>query len=348
MIWIAFLFCFQAPADPVFAKLDPARFSIYPIRDATCATSLARMGDEWFLTVGLPDSRPGIYQLVYRGPKAEAEKPKRKRKPLQVGQVRVRSRQRRAREPVTPPGVGFAAVPVKPLMREDLRGLQPWLDKETMALTASRLFDGDREQWSGRILLVNREYWFTQEVISLPESPVCLNKTFTCGLSHVIPLDADRILIFRDQDPSAAALLVKQDDGWAEKQRWKLVIGNRKLTISEVRRRGDDLYLLLKRRWQIGKLSLAAMLANEGDKQQVEPAFDFSPLKREIASDNLHFRYTGLAEGFDWDQAGNLFVLLNTQGFPFYKIPQSNKEQGENRLLVFTHEADAGEAGDNP
>lgn len=330
------LLCWQQPAPSEFAGLDPTRYRIHPIRDTVSATSIARFDDEWFLTVGLPDSRPGIYQLVYRGEKPAPETTRRKRKPLKVGQVRVQSRQRRTREAAISPDVGFFAIPAKLTMKEDLRGLQSWRDDETMALIASRRFGNKPEEWAGRILLVNREYWFTQEVINLPESPLCLTKSYLCGLSHAIPLDENRILIFRDRDPSEAALLVKQGGLWTELRRWKLQVANRRLSISEVRLRGDSLYLLLKRRWQMGRISLKTLLANEDTRQQVEPVFDFSHFKREISSDNARLRYAGLAEGFDWDQQGNLFVLINTQGFSFYKIPQTDKDSADNRLLIFT------------
>ncbi len=341
MLWLFCWMWFQQPVDPAFQDLDPKRFVLHPIAGAHSATSLLRVGDEWFVTLGLPDARPGLYRLVYRAPAQAAEAPRKRRKKLSVGEVRVRATVRSLRDGTTAADdeTGFVVVPVKAAMQEDLRAVQPWGDADTLALVSSRRFDRKLEEWRGRLMVVNRDYWFTQEVITLPESPVCLNKTYDCGAAAVVWLDAERLLVFRDQDPSQVTLLVKRADVWLEQRSWKLVVERRNLSIGEVRLRGETLYLLLRKRRQIGAVPLKSLLASEASRVQVTPVFDFSFLKREITSSNLHFRYTGLAEGFDWDQDGNLFVLLNSHGFPFLKLPMGEKNNPENRLLVFTKPA---------
>lgn len=340
MLWLVCWLWVQQPVDPAFRDLDPKRFVLHPIAGAYSATSLVRVGDEWFVTLGLPDARPGLYRLVYRAPAPVEATSRSRREELSLGEVRVRAAVKSLHhEAVADDNTGFVVVPVKPTMQEDLRGVQPWGDADTLALVSSRRFDRELDAWQGRLMLVNRHYWFMQEVITLPESPICLNKSYDCGAAAAVWLAADRMLIFRDQDPSQVTLLVKRADVWLEQRTWKLAVERRSLSIGEVRLRGETLYLLLRKRRQIGAVSLKTLLASEAPRVQVTPVFDFSFLKREITSSNLQFRYSGLAEGFDWDQDGNLFVLLNSHGFPFLKLPMGEKNNPENRLLIFTKPA---------
>ena len=70
-------------------------------------------------------------------------------------------------------------------------------------------------------------------------------------------------------------------------------------------------------------------------KFNLKTVFDFSHLKKRFRLSNIRYSNRGLAEGYDFDEAGNLLVVLNNRGYDFRKSPDNVLDDAP-KLLVFT------------
>ena len=287
------------PGKAPLEGLSPDRFSVHEIHGVEAPTGILCHEGAWYLTAGLPESRPGLFRLL---------------------------RETNGR---------FVAKLAFPAMQLDLSALFQAPGQGNIGLISARTFSSEESDWLGTYSVLNLETMTPHHQWTLQINPQCYNGTYECGLSSVVHLDDNRILAFRTADPARVTLLTKLNGQWQPLQQVTLVIDRKYVKVAEARRFGDRILLLLQRRWMLVEFDIAAFNDAELARLELTKRFDFSALKKKIVSADLRTRYEGLAEGFEIDDRGNLLVVLNNNGFPYQRIPETDKTATGGRLLVF-------------
>lgn len=280
-----------------FDGLDPNRFQVHELNNIQSPTSVLRWRDRIFLGADLMDAYPGIHRLTY----SEAS------------------------------GHHAAVVSLQP--QQDVQGLQI-ANKGEIYLVSSREFSADPKKWVNQVIHLDLARFNTlgREYVGLRND--CGNGSLECGLTGIHALAPNRWLAITKRRAATLYLLEKKREAWLQHKAVLMTLGGKYVPIVEMKVRDGFLLFLLRDAWTIAGIPLDENKLFQSTKLELRPLFDFSALKTEFRVSNARFWFKGLAEGFDFDEAGNLLVVLNNRGYMFQKSPNEILDRRP-KLLVF-------------
>lgn len=290
------------PADDPFAHLDPSRVAIVDLHNILSPTSIAWKEDRFYLTADLMEFKPGIFMLTQN----------------EAG--------------------NFLAHPVKLLPQQALEGLT--LMRNGWLVTSQRFFSAYEEDWTNQLLVLEKSQFrmLNRQIVNVDN--VCADGTVNCGIVGAVPLENDQLLVVTRQRLAQLHVLAWKDGAWESLFHYPVGLENKYQDVSEVRRIGDQLYLLFPGEWAIGRLPMEKVLEVQVRKQDFASVFSFKSLRNKFSVKNARLHYDGMAEGFDFDDKGNLWVVINNRGFAYRRISSTSFTGKLPKLLIFPKAVD--------
>ena len=270
-------------------RLDPERYQVFSLEGIDSPTSLLYLGDRFYVGADLMEPRPGIYRLL--APRD--------------GRIR---------------GVLTAYLPQQ-AVESIFQG-----PAGSLRVVSSRWFTPRKEDWGNQLLTLEPTRFQQVERVAVGIGNRCRDGTFGCGLTGMIPLEGETWLGVTRAGPAELSLLVLQEGVWQPIRTLPIKVNHKYATVSELKRRGDELLFLLQDRRMIAGISRTELLNARGTSVSLTPLFEFPLLKRQFRISNAALGYRGLAEGFEFDPQGNLYLLLNNRGYSFTKKPEAVPE----------------------
>lgn len=283
---------------PEFASLDPNQFSSNPIQGMTSPTTVTALNGKLYLGCDLLDARPGIYRVLSH------------QGPVQVGLV-------------------FH------LNQHALEGVSQ--AKGRLYVASSRIFSPYPEDWRGQVLVLEEQERRT--VLSLPVDLLsrCSGGSFECGLIGAAPLD-DSWLMVTKQNMAEIHHYTKREGAWTKTLSLPVTVAGRYGVITEFKVVGDWLVFLMRDRWLLSAARIQDVFVPGAWRLNTERVFDLSPLRLLFKISNPGLLSDGFAEGFAFDEMGQLFVVLNNRGYLFDDTPHG-KARSEPFLISYSQSA---------
>ncbi len=297
LLYIWMLIWSGNPDNFDFAALDPKTFQIHELDRIYSPTSVLRIKDRMFLGADLLEPKPGIYRLNH-------EK-----------------------------GGPWHANLVCYLPQQEIENLL--IDSEGAIHAASgRFFSAFEKDWASQVLSIDSDRYRILGREHLPIPNACGDGNPDCGLVAAWPLSPKRWLAVSKKRLATLYILDYIKDSWQEERQLSITVNRKYPVVTELKVVGDRLIFLLRDRWMIAETTLSAALSPEVRRLELTPCFDFSAFKRAFAVDDPVLSYNGIAEGFDFDGAGNLYLVLNNRGHAFRRSPNQVLDKRP-KLVIF-------------
>lgn len=299
MLFFIWLLAWSGDQDPFdFTALDPKNFKVHELERIYSPTSVLRIKDRMFLGADLLEPKPGIYRINHEknGP--------------------------------------WHASLVCYLPQQEVENLL--IDPEgAIHVASNRFFSAFEKDWVSQVLSIEADRYRILGREQLPAIPnTCGDGTPECGLVAAWPLSPKRWLAVSKQRLATLYVLDFIKDSWQAERELSITVGRKYPVVTELKVVGDRLYFLLRDRWMIAEASLSKALAPDARKLMLTPCFDLSVVKQAFALEDAALTYRGFAEGFDFDPAGNLYLVLNNRGHAFRKSPNKVLDRRP-KLLIF-------------
>jgi len=281
LLSICLIFC----SGPDLSRLDRTQFEIHELNNSFSPTALLFKGESCYLAADLLEPQPGIYLLA---------------------------RQKQG---------GFNAGLVQFLPQQAIEGLS--LDSNGLFCVASnRMFSPFDHDWANQLTLVDMGTRQVVERAFIDTPNTCPDGTVDCGIVGAWPRPDGTWIAVTKQGLPSLLLLVRERmagdrPGFKVARRLQLKWSRKYPVITDFQIRDDQLIFLLRDRWLLATANLASLQDPTTTTLDLETAFDFSSIKPLMALVNTRLSFGGIAEGFDFDAAGNLYILCNNRGFAF-------------------------------
>ena len=296
MVVLGFILLFGEPT--VWAALRPDVFEVHELHNISSPTTILRVGKKLFLGADYLAARPGLYRLSFVA------------------------------------GTGYQAGLLKILPQQAVEGLQ-LMEDGSILVVSGRYFSADAEDWVGQLISLDpRQYQLIGRTEMVQPDNICSDGTRNCGLADIVFLSDKQILAFTKKGPAKVYLLIRNGEDWIVQKSLPVFSNRKAVTISEVKRIDGRIVCLLKNRWMLAACLPQDILADGSWKLELEPVFNFRPIRKRFRIEDATVYFYGLAEGFDFDTAGNLLVLLNNRGYAFRKSPDGKLGRSP-KLLLF-------------
>ena len=215
---------------------------------------------------------------------------------------------------------GFHAQLLKYLPQMDVEDLGYQADSGQLRVISARRFSAEPDDWVGQFMALEPGQLRLAAVAVLDIPPLCFNKSMRCGLVAAFPLDETSWVAVKKQDPSTLYLFDKRGSTWYRRASASLTYKRRFISVTAVRKRGSALLFLVKDQWLIGSLSLEVLRGELPGEVRLESVFAFDHLKEDLRTSDRNLEATGMAEGFDIDASGHLYIALNNRSKPFLGV----------------------------
>lgn len=221
---------------------------------------------------------------------------------------------------------GFQAQLLKYLPQMDLEDLSFEKATRNLGVISARRFSDKPHDWVGQFMAFEPRQLRVVESLSIELSPLCFDQSMRCGMVAAFPLDETTWIAVKKKDPSTLYIFDRTDEAWNMRTSSPLTYKRRFVTISAVRQHGAQLLFMVRNQWLIGSLPIKQLQGEIPGELRLEEVFNFAYLKQELRTKNRRLGTEGMAESFDIDSQGNLYVLLNNRSEPFLgvsgKIPK--------------------------
>lgn len=191
-----------------------------------------------------------------------------------------------------------------------------YADDTRLVAVASRFFSPLERDWSAQQAAVDFGKGELGPLEPLPLEPDCYNGKHGCGLSAVLFLGPGHFLTIRKQQLARVNTWRALAGIWDRERDFSIGIRRRSNRIVDVKQRGDGFYFLMQDRWVLAYASSADILEAYAPYVELKVALDLSKLKDRLKQRNRGLGLDRLLRAFDWDEAGNLWLLVNSMGFP--------------------------------
>ena len=285
-------------AGSAWTGLSPDVFEVHELHHITSPTTILRVEKQIFLGADYLSPRPGLYRLSFE------------------------------------PNEGYRAGLLKILPRQAVEGLQ-LMENGELLVVSGRNFTVRPEDWNGRLIALEPRQHQLAGITEITEPDnICSDGSRDCGLVDVVFLSENQLLAFTKGASAKAHLLIRESGGWALQKSVPVFSEQKAATISEVKRINGRIICLVKNRWQLAECLPERVTAEDSWRLVLEPVFDFRPIRKKFGIEDPTLYFYGLAEGFDFDVAGSLLVLLNNRGYAFRKSPDGKLGLSP-RILLF-------------
>lgn len=212
---------------------------------------------------------------------------------------------------------GFHAQLLKYLPQLDVEDLHVESGSGNLRVIAGRRFSHEEEDWTAQVISLEPRQLRLAEALSFDITPNCFDKSMRCGLVGMVAIDDSTWVAIKKSDVATLVLLEKRNDRWYQKMSASLTLNRRFVTISAVKVWQSKLLFLIKDQWQLAMTPIEGLKTNESGEIRLQTVFDFEAIKPTLNLLDQSLAFKGLAEGFEIDKAGKLWVVLNNRGKEF-------------------------------
>lgn len=212
---------------------------------------------------------------------------------------------------------GFDAKLLKYLPQMDVEDLAYNPKTRQLRVISARRFSAKPSDWVGQFLELEPGQMRLAEVEVLGIPALCFNESMRCGLIGAMPIDDKRWVGVKKQDPSTLYLLEKRGSSWFQAATATLTYERRFVTVTCLRRWGNYFLFLVKDKWLVASLPIASLEGELEGELKLETLFDFREITKRLRPTDREWVWTGMAESFDIDDEGSLFVVINNRGASF-------------------------------
>jgi len=206
---------------------------------------------------------------------------------------------------------------VKYLPQFDIEDLAYNPETRQIRVVSSRRFSPEPKDWVGQFLELEPKQMRLAEVEILGISCLCFDESMRCGLVAAMPIDKTRWVGVKKKDPSTLYVLENRDGRWVQDASATLTYQRRFITVTCMRRWGSNLLFLVKDKWLVASLPLSRLDGELEGELRLEALFEFKDITKRLRPTAREWLWTGMAESFDIDDAGSLYVVLNNRNATF-------------------------------
>ena len=285
--------------DP-FAALHADEVEVRPLLGVTSPTGLLWHDGELLVAADLTSPKPGIYRVI-----REEDRP-------------------------------WQAKLMHYLPQQEIQGISA-AEGDRLLVASSRFFNAFEADWTNQAIVVHHGRRRVLDRRPLPFENRCGSGEPECGVAALFTHEDPNRLIAATRRGMARLMELKRIDAardYAVVRATPLWVERRLPVISDGQRVGDDLVFLLQKRRQLARMPLEILAAEKLNRIDLEVVFDYGPVAERLVPKSNRLSYGGCAEAFCFDDAGNLYLVLNNRGFP-WRVAADGVEDPYPKLLIF-------------